>query len=207
MTYGSPGPLQIEDVTFNFLTGELADAPIYAAFHKNRFWISGATGTSTTNNVALVKSRYPSNALVKFDLKVNDFAHFNDNFYASASTHSAIYRMDFGTNDNGDAIDWYWTSKEFDFGNPYTKKNLKEIIIDHRSSDAANMKVGYKRDGDSSFTEATANLSSTGRETSRLFINGGLSHGFRFRVRDSALDESGRILGMHGYAFPGRTRE
>lgn len=205
--HAAPGPARTNSVTFNALTGDLTDAPIYAAFHDNRFWVSGASGTSTTNNIVLVKSKNPSNAITRFDLKINDMAKFNDNFYAAASTHSAIYRLDNGTNDNGDAITWYWTSKEFDFDSPYVKKKLKEIIYDYRNGSANNLNVGYKRNDQDTYTYSSTIANSTGRGTRRVFINGGLSHGFQLRVIDTTKDETAEVVGVGAFAIPGRIRE
>lgn len=192
---------QLDDLTANFLTGDISDSSIYAAEWKNRPWISATTGTSTSNNMTLIKTRLPLNSWVPYDLNIGPMVKYNDNFYGAASTHSAIYRLDFGTNDNGAPINWSWSSRDESWEDFTRFKSLMEVQTDFRKDTATNMKVGYSSNAGSSFTERTVPMNGSGRGTNRQFISRPRAIDFRFRLRNSTLDERATILGITGWAI------
>lgn len=202
--YDSP---QVDDVTVNYSQNGVATQSLYGVVWKNRYWVSGSTGSSTTNNMVLIKSRNPSNAWVPHDLQIGPMVRYNDNFYAGASTHSAIYRLDYGTNDNGAAFTWYWQSRDEVFSFPHNFKRLMELSVDYRKGTAANAKVGFRRSDQSSFTESSVDMSGSGRGTKRLFTSGGISLDYRFQIRSTAKDEYATILGLTPLSIPQRFRQ
>ena len=190
----------IYSVTLNWSQGELTSQPITGFAWKNRYWVSAASGTSTNNNLVMVKSRNRI-AWVPNDLQIGSMSRYNDNFYAAASTHSAIYRMDYGTNDNGLGVPWYWTSRDEDWGAPNQKKRITEIGMDFQKGTAANGFLRYSCDGGSSYTSRTINMSGTGRGSTRQFVNVPLDYACRVRAGSSTADESADILGITPWAI------
>ena len=87
------------------------------------------------------------------------------------------------------------------------QKTLKEIMIDYRNGAAQNLKVGARRNDQTTFTDSTQNVTSTGRATKQIFVNGGRSHGFQFRISNNSLDETADVVGVAGFAIPGRVRD
>ena len=198
---------ELKSVTITYSQGDVNSSPIYGLAWRNRYWISAATGTSSTSNIALVRSKYKKDAWMPMDLKIGPMVNYNDRFYAAASTHSALYRMDFGTNDNGAAIQWFWTSRSETWGNPYVKKTLFETNAEFKKGTAEVVKLGYSRDYGNNWTEKQINMSGTGFGTAKQNVNGGLSPEFRFRVYSSSADASAEIIGISGWAIPERLRQ
>lgn len=198
---------ELQDIALNYAQGGNNTQLIYAASYKNRLWISASSGSATTDNIVFVKSKAPSFAWNYYDLQVGPIAKFNDIFYAGASTHSALYRLDYGTNDNGKPITWYWTSRDEIWGDPNHKKYLNEITTKFRKGTALNSELGYSSDSGLTFSTSTLNMSGTGYGSDRKFINGGISHLYRFRVKNSTLDEKATLIDLTGWAKIGTLRE
>ena len=190
----------INSVTLNWSQGELTSQPVHGFSWKNRYWIAAATGSATTNNLVMVKSRNRV-AWVPSDLQIGAMSRYNDNFYTAASTHSAIYRMDYGTNDNGRGIPWYWASRDEDWNAPNQKKRITEIGMDFQKGTAANGTLSYSCDGGSSYTSRSVNMSGTGRGSTRQFVNVPLDYACRVRAGSSTKDESADILGITPWAI------
>ena len=109
-------------------------------------------------------------------------------------------RDDYGSDDNGVAIDWYWTSRDEPWGDPYRRKNLKQISLDYEADNAVNTSIGYTRDSGSTFTNKTTSLSGTGINSRNLFINGGNAYDYRLRIRNNSKGETATITGITGWA-------
>ena len=190
---------EIQDVTQNYSQGDFVSQPMYSGYVDKRYWVTVTSGSSSSNNMAMVKSR-DLNAWMFYDTQIGDITNFNDKWYALASTHSAIYRLENGTSDNGEAIRWNYETGDIEWGAPWVRKELQKITVEFRKDTAAGAKVGWSRDSGVSFTERDVNMSGTGRDSKTLFINGGNAFDFRFRVLDETLDESASILGVTGWA-------
>jgi hypothetical protein len=172
--------LQLEQ--FQYSQGGSASTKLYSFGWKNRLWISASSGTATTNNLVLVKTRLPRNAWMPYDLKIGAMAVFNDNFYAAASTHSAIYRIDYGTNDDGRAIPWFWETRDELWQAPNAKKYLTELNADFKKGTAANVSLGYSSDYGATYSNRTVDMSGSGRGSTVQYVNGGLSLSYRLRL-------------------------
>lgn len=192
---------QIDDVTVNYTQGGSQSNTIYGGVWKNRYWLS-ASSESANNNIVFAKSKSPSTAFMFYDHQIGPMVQYNDLFYAGASTHSAIYRLDYGTNDNKKPLYWYWQSRDETFGIPHNLKRLMEIIVDFRGGNAINAKVGFSVDDGETFTDSSVNMTASGRNSKRLFVNSSWDTSYRFRVSDAAIDEGATILGIASYAIP-----
>ena len=179
---------------------------IYSFGNNNSLWISASSGTASTNNMVFQRAKNPLDAWMLHDLQIGPMAAFNDVFYAAASTHSAIYRMDYGTNDNGRAIPWHWTSRDENYGLPNNAKQMREMVADFRNNAACNIRVGFVQDANTTYCVGNtpapnANLVN-GVGSRRLFFNGGPAYTYRFKVCDDTLDQVPVITGLGSYATP-----
>lgn len=193
--------IQLDDITVSYTQSGTQSQNLFASAWNNQYWVSAASGSATTNNVALVRSRF-SPAWMVHNLQIGPMVKFSDRFYAASSTSTAIYRLDFGTNDNGAPIEWYWTSREETWGEPYRKKELQGVIVEYRKDSAQNAYAGYVRGDDILTSTKTVDMSGTGRGTKRLYIDGGVSHGYRLKVGGGTIDEKATIMGLSGIARP-----
>ena len=198
---------QINEVSINYLTGDISENSIFGINWNNRYCFSAASGTASTNNIVLCRAKAPTNTWTLYDWQVGPMVKFNNNFYAASSTGPAINRMDYGSNDGGAAINWYWTSRDESWGDYTRYKRLLELQIDFRKDSATSVKFGYSSDHGESWTDRTINMNGTGRATSRQFVNAGRNMDFRIRVANSVIDERATILGIIGWAIPEARRQ
>ena len=198
---------QVDDLTANYSQGDVTNQPIFGQVWDNRYWVSGASGTSVNNNLVLVRSKAGRPlSWVPYDLQIGPMVRFNDNFYAACSTCSAIWRMDFGDTDDTGAIQWYWETKDEDYDLPFNRKRILEIITSFRHDDAGSTQVGYSVDSGASWTDHAVDMSGSGRDTDRQHVND-WGRDIRFRVYSSGTGDEATVLGIHGVARPQRFRE
>ena len=198
---------ELQNITVNTVRGTGSSQAVYSFSKDGNLYIAAATGTATTNNIVFVKSRAPLDSWTLYDWQVGPMTEFNDRFYAGASTHSAIHRMNYGTNDNGKAISWYWESRDDTYERPNIRKYLMEMTLDYRKGTETALTAGYSRDGGSSYTTKSVSAAGSGRGTARLFVAGSNSLDYRFKVSGSTLDGTVTILGLTGWARPAVLRE
>ena len=198
---------ELQNVTVNSIRGSGSSQAIYSFSMLGRLYITASTGTSTTNNIVFVKSRAPLDSWTLYDWQVGPMAKFNDYFYAGSSTNSVVSRMNYGTNDSGYAIPWYWESRDDVYDRPNIRKYLMEINLDYRKGTESALTAGYSRDEGATYTTKSVSASGTGRGTSRLFVAGSNSMDYRFRISGSTLDGTVTVLGLTGWARPGMLRE
>lgn len=191
---------ELQNVTVNVVQGSGSNQQIYAISFLGNLYVSASTGTSATNNLVFKKSRSPNESWTLYDWRVGPMVNFTDRLYAASSDGRGINRMLYGTNDNGTAISWYWTSRDEAWGDPGVSKRLLEITGDLRSSTASNLMVGYSRDHGLTFTNSTFSATAAGRGTFRRFVNGGYASDYRLYIGGSTLDETAVITGLAGWA-------
>lgn len=199
--------VEVKEVTVNYTQGGVSAQTIYAHSWKERYWVTASSGEANTNNIVMQTARSPSNAWMFHDLQVAPMTEFNDNFYAGASTHGAIYQLDNGTNDQGVAIEWHWITRDEVWGAPYRKKDLLEIDVDFRKGTAEFVDFGFKRGDQTTFTNKVVDMSGTGRGIHRSFTAGSNSIDYRFRVGGQTLDETVTVLGISAFAVPYKRRQ
>lgn len=195
---------ELQDVQVAWNSGGNNTQKIYGYGWRNSLWVAASSGSATTNNIVLQRARAPLDAWMLHDFNIGPMATFNDVFYAGASTHSAIYRMDYGTNDNGAAIKWHWESKDENYGAPNNPKMLREINIDYRANSSCNIRAGYVRNNETTYCVGNLPspnaLLSYGAGSRRLFFNGDPAYTIRTKVCDDQLDQSPTIMGITPYA-------
>jgi len=88
--------------------------------------------SATTRDITLVYD-YEKQAFWENDVSANVYSEVTDsNFFPSvwSGDYSAqIFRMDYGTNDNGAAISWLFETPNISFGKPFSFKTMDHIFI------------------------------------------------------------------------------
>lgn len=197
----------VDSIIINYLQGDGSSQSIYSYARNGNLYVSASTGTDGFNNIVFVKSKMPLNSWTLYDWHVGPMVTFNDRFYAGSSVDSKIHRMNYGTNDNGSAIPWYWESREETYNLPNIRKYLMEINLDFRKGTESALTAGYSRDGGSTYTTKSLSAVGSGRGTGRLFMAGSNSTDYRFKVSGSTLDGTVTVLGLTGWARPAILRE
>lgn len=200
----------VDAVTANYREGDATSTRLQAINYKNRYLLTGSTTAANNyNDIVLVKTRTPLDNWMVYDWQVSSLSKWNTYLYGGISQSANVARFDYGSNDNGAAINAYWTWGDQHWDRLSYKKNLKEIYgfyIPTRSS--ANTYIGYSYDGGSTWTNKTVDMTgSTYFGTKKLLINGGVGNAFRFRIGNSSLDQSFNVLGIDVWALPYAYRE
>lgn len=73
-----------------------------------------------------------------------------------------IYEQDSGTNDDGTAIDWYYTSKQYRFPDVWGKKTFRAVDITYNTESNYNINVEHRTDFASTGVAVTLNLNPGG---------------------------------------------
>lgn len=195
---------KVDDIQIAWNSGGNNTQKIHAYGWRNSLWVSASSGSSTTNNIVFQKSRLPGVVWMPHSLNIGPMATYNDAFYAAASTHSAIYRMDYGTNDDGAAIVWHWESKDENWGAPNNPKILRELNLDYRANSSCNIRAGYVRNNETTYCVGNLPspnaLLSYGAGSRRLHFQGDPAYTYRVKVCDDQKDQVPTIIGITPYA-------
>lgn len=192
---------EINDVTIKHNEGTSTDARPISVFWGNRLWLSVTTNTSSNNSLIYVKSKitnFDQNSFVKF-LGINVKSLVKDGediFYAGSSTSGSILRLDYGTNDNGLAIDSVWETPSLSFGNPYFSKKLTKVILEgKKSNESTTISLGFSED-EGGYTNKTVDFSGFGKAL--VFVNSAEFKGATvgFRIRNNDLDRTPEICSL-----------
>jgi hypothetical protein len=139
-----------------------------------------------------VKSRATNsnpNAWVRFDgINIKSLAIYNGSLYGGSSTNGSIYRLDYGTNDNGQAISWSYKTPDFFFEQPFFDKDFKEILIEARK-DGQTMYVDYAVDGGSNTVLPVTLTGSGSRMLKSLYSVNKKGKYFNLTLRGATLDK------------------
>lgn len=149
--YGGPiaapiSPL-IDSVQIQYNQGGDSDTIPRAIEWKKRFMMLCSTEASGTVSTIWVKSKITNskpNAWTKFTFQ-NDYFRsifkFNDNLYLGSGSSGKIYRFDYGTNDNGSPIEFYYETPEVSMDKTWFKKNQYEYLIEADQVPSATLTV------------------------------------------------------------------
>lgn len=189
-------PPTIDNVQVNYVTGGALDTRPLGMSWKGRYWLAVTTQTGGSS-VIYVKSRITNknpNAFVKFvGIPIKSMTRFGDNFYGGGASTGAIYRLDFGTNDNGTAINWFHETPDLNMAdqdkkNNWFEKSLSELLIDSQVSNGATLNIGISKNG-GDYTTQTVSLTGTGNILTSLKNLTTFGKYFRFRLSNSELDK------------------
>lgn len=145
--YSTETPI-LNNFTQNWFEGQASDKA-YATYFDDKIWFEVTAGTgSTTNNKTLVYDML-NQTWVLYDLAMNGFLVRQNKLYLGSASNGYIYKFGDVDNDNGNAINAYWKSKDF-FGNsPFSVQELANISIVAKEVDTSSMTVTYSINGSS----------------------------------------------------------
>lgn len=139
-----------------------------AGFFDNKYHLAVAgSSTSTINDTVLVYD-VVAKAWTVFDgVQASCFATYRSGgedelFFGEADADSKVYELYQGTDDNGSAISFSYTTKSFDDGQPQAEKKYKLFYLDIEASGDHEIKVEYAVDGGEFATLGTLNLNPGG---------------------------------------------
>jgi hypothetical protein len=184
----------------NYQEGDASSDRLVAVNYNNRYYLSGSTTPANAyNDIVLVKSKTIDTWSI-YDWKISAFTKWNNNLYGGLSNSANVARLDYGTNDNGAAINAYWTWGDAHFGNLAYKKSLSELYLYYLPTNGAHTAMQYSRDSGTTWNSITVPMNTAGAfGTKRLLFNGGNANAFRFKVLNNTLDEYFSFLGFDAF--------
>lgn len=153
-----------------------------------------STQVSGTSTLIYVKSRITNenpNAWMKFTgLNLRSITRFGDNLYGGSSSNANIYRLDYGTNDNGNPINFFWDTPELILNDYFMEKIQSAYFIDCDRTSGATLTLGTSVNG-GSFNTNSIDLDGSGRLLMSLFSIPIPAQGnyFRYRFLNNELDK------------------
>jgi hypothetical protein len=106
-----------------------------ATDYKNKYWLSVPEGVSQTTNNRVYVFDYLHSAWTRYDIPVSCFCLFQQaasatyNLYTSDPATGNIYQQDVGNTDNGNTINAYYQTKDYDFGSTAHFKSYKGLFF------------------------------------------------------------------------------
>ncbi len=157
----------IDNVIISHIEGPSADARAFAMDWNNRYWLCVSTNPSNlAQRLIYVKSKItnanPDAWMPIEGIPVDCFAKANNVLYGGSTSTGIIYRLDYGTNFDGAAINYIYDVPDLVLGDYFFDKYVLKYIIDGDKSVGGTMTVGSSVNG-GTFSNSTFSISGTGR--------------------------------------------
>lgn len=191
----------LNTASMGFATGDTSLSVIRGINYKSRYWMSGSTSpTRSYNDLTIVESKSPLGSYTLYDLPLTAMTMWSGNLYGAIGNTGKIARLDYGSTDDGVAINSYWNSRDEVYENPIFYKTINQVILDYANSPAnTSLSVGLSPDQGTTYQTRSVNLgaSSLPRNTAKLNYTPDTALGFRTRVSNSVLGLGFKIYGIH----------
>lgn len=199
----------IDNLEIDHVEGSGSRDRPFAINWKNEYWLSIATDTSGNFSAQYVKSwitnSNPNAWMYMQGMNIRSFAKDgNTTLYGGSASTGAFYRLDYGTNDNGQAIDAFYETPDLvlkgaltgGYDGNWLEEQLYEIWVDVDGEANNTFRLGRSLNG-GSYTEQTVDVTGTGRQLKPLFNQSKFAKYFRLRFRNNQIDHS---LGLNNAA-------
>lgn len=200
---------QINSVVINHIEGPSSRDRPFAIGWSKEYWLSVSTETTGTLSAQYVKSwitnRNPNAWMLMNGMNIRSFmADGNNSLYGGGASTSAVYRLDYGTNDNGSAIDGYYETPDLTLKGALTggydgnwlEEQISELWGDVDSENGNIFRLGLSLNG-GAYKEQTRDVSGTGRNLFTLYNQSNFAKYFRLRFRNNQMDKG---LGVNNIA-------
>jgi hypothetical protein len=190
---------QLDSAIVKYLQGDLTKTTIYANNYKSRYWLSVSTANNY-NDLTLVQSKSPLNSWTIFDLPINAYTYYNGHLYGALSNSGKIAILDYGTNDDGNAITSYYDTRDEMFQNPIAYKAINRAIIDLDSSlYNDSLKIGLSNDLGNTWSYKTIDTYDANYKRKTRVINFDANNSLqtRLRILNDKKDANYKIFGIY----------
>lgn len=193
-------PANVDVVSIDHIEGGGSNTRAFGAFWKNRYHLYVSTVSDGSITIDYVKSKITNknpHAFTKLTgINLRSILVDGDVLYGGFASSGTIFRLDFGTNYNGQAIDSIWDSPDQTMGNNYQIKDLYEYRVDVDKSTGSVLTIGNSIEG-GVFNDTSVALDGSGRLLKTIplvtdpYSTEVPSFGkfFTFRLRHNSLDK------------------
>lgn len=182
----------IDFVQINHIEGQGSALRPLGIDWKNEYWLSVSTELSSNMRLQYVKSWITNptpnawNVLSGYNIS-SLWKDGTSALYGGSSSTGTIYRLDYGTNDNGQAIDAFYDTPQMNFGDNWFQKQLSEVWVD-AGNESSNLRLSLSVDG-KAFTEELVDLTGTTRILKVLYNHNEVGKYYQFRMRNNDMDK------------------
>lgn len=157
----------------------------------NRYWLAAATLGATENDIVIVRGKSTfGSPWHKKDFAFLSFGRFLDYYVAGSSLDGSIYRLEVGYSKDGEAMNSFYETADFD--ETLFQIKGKEILVTCDRSGPYDLTVGYSTDGGQTYTERAIDLTRDDGDslsfTKKLNVSY-MSDSVRFKVGINAADQ------------------
>lgn len=201
---GIPLPL-IDNVLIFHVEGAGSLTRPVATDWKNRYWLATSTTADQFKTLIYVKSMSsndnPDAWMPMEGIDIRCFGKNGDTLYGGSSSTGTVYRLDYGTNYNGTAIDSIYDTPEMAMGDFYFDKTLNKLLVDGEKSIGATMNLQYSLN-QRTFISKPFSISGTGRYNKVMtgVTDNGSFKTLRVRLENAQLD-AGFIVNNLGIIY------
>lgn len=163
--FGTPSS-NIDNVTISHIEGQSSDARAFAMDWLNRYWITVTTTSNSTLRLTYVKSKTtnatPDAWMPIEGIPLDSYAKVGSILYGGSASSGTVFRLDYGTNFNGQPINSYYDTPDLILGDYFFDKYIYKYLIDGTKSAGGTLTVRSSING-FAFTSSTFSISGTGR--------------------------------------------
>lgn len=184
----------VDDVTINWVNTDGVSVQtlqnVASIPWHNRYWLSAALRGSDHDNIVIIRGKKTYGApWQKKSWSILSYNIYHGNLYGGSSVDGSIFRLDYGTNLNGVAMDSYFETGDFEKGGFIFQ--ILEVEVEVERLGPYPLKFGISTDKGLTFTEKDIDLTETGGPLTyvkKLLFNITTDKA-RLRVRTSGLDQ------------------
>lgn len=208
----------IDNVNISHIEGSASRDRPFAIDWKNEYWLSIATDTTGMFSIQYVKSLITNPNPIAWQpyqgINIRSFCKDGTNtLYGGSSSTGAFYRLDYGTNDNGRAIDAFYETprlvlKGALFGGlegNWMEEQITELWMDADAENGNTLNYGLSIN-DGTYFDNTINLTGTNRVLKVLYNQSKYAKYFSLRARNNQLDKGLAVNNMAILYVPQPTR-
>lgn len=194
-------PPFIDNVDISHIEGSASRDRPFAIDWKNEYWLSVATETTGRFSIQYVKSLITNPNPIAWQpyqgMNIRSFCKDGVNtLYGGSATSGAFYRLDYGTNDNGVAIDGFYETPTLALsgaiggagGGNWMDKRIDELWFDSAQENGNTTKLGASINN-GAFIDTNIPLDGTVSILKVLYNNNKFAKDYALRVRNNQLDK------------------
>lgn len=181
----------IDIVSIDHIEGQASDARPFAMDWNNRYWLTVTTTSDPTKRLTYVKSlntnQNPDAWMPVDAYPIDCYAKLGNILYGGSASTSAVYRLDFGSNLDGQPINSTYDTPDLTLNDFFQDKYILKYLFDGEKSGNGVMTIGTSRNqGD--FTSSTFTIAGSGRYSRIVEGVTGYAKTIRLRLQNGEKD-------------------
>lgn len=184
----APAITYVDNVNISHVEGQAGISRAFAATWKNRYWLAVTTTSDATIRTIYVKSKGKDGWSVIEGYPIACMTANGDFLYGGSASTGTVYRLDYGTNFDGRAIQSIYDTPDLTLGDPFFDKEIYKYMVDGEKSLGSQLTVRTFKNG-SLLQNNTFSNSGSGRFSK---VIEGVRHQaktLRLRFENSQLDQ------------------